>query len=679
MRRILCFGDSNTYGYAPDGQRYEADSIWPGIMGKLLGDRFEVIADGKNGRTIAFDDPYMEGCNGMRDIEASLEANAPLDLVVLMLGTNDLKKYFDATPAQIAQNLKTMCELIQQKTDAKILIASPMLLGDEIEFSPTLSLEFGRAQIDYSFDFAPQFSKVAQEVGAGFIDLAVVAVSSGADCLHLMPEEHQQIGAAMKDKVMEAFAEEIRAEEEEERRKAEEEARRKAEEEEARRKAEEEARRKAEEEEARRKAEEEARRKAEEEARKKAEEEARRKAEEEARQKAEEEARRKAEEEARQKAEEEARLKAEEEARRKAEEEEKLRLAAEEEARRKAEEEALQKAQAEEKARREQEEIEAAARKKQETILEEAAKEAEKETVFDPMNPNQEDLPVWQVGDVDLSAPAQAEEDNIVLSGEITASAAASEQEDNLASMLQEEQPSGLGGVEFVTGGTLDSLDASTGSSQTDFGGLTTLEFGTAASSEQKEKMTAGKVYRFDDELHEVIFKTRKLTDEFNQTRYDDVDGRERIIRDLFGSVGAKVCVEPPFRCDYGFNIHVGDNFYANYGCVVLDSAKVSIGDHVFLGPNVQIYTPCHPIYAPARNEGYEYAKEVTIGDDVWVGGNVTIVPGAHIGSNVVIGAGSVVTGDIPDGVVAAGNPCRIIRKITEQDKQNWLDKKEND
>ena len=673
MRRILCFGDSNTYGYAPDGQRYEADSIWPGIMGKLLGDRFEVIADGKNGRTIAFDDPYMEGCNGMRDIEASLEANAPLDLVVLMLGTNDLKKYFDATPAQIAQNLKTMCELIQQKTDAKILIASPMLLGDEIEFSPTLSLEFGRAQIDYSFDFAPQFSKVAQEVGAGFIDLAVVAVSSGADCLHLMPEEHQQIGAAMKDKVMEAFAEEIRAEEEEARRKAEEEARRKAEEEEARRKAEEEARRKAEEEEARRKAEEEARRKAEEE-------EARRKAEEEARRKAEEEACRKAEEEARRKAEEEARQKAEEEARRKAEEEERLRLAAEEEARRKAEEEALQKAQAEEKARREQEEIEEAARKKQEAILEEAAKEAEKETVFDPMNPNQEDLPVWQVGDVDLSAPAaHEEEDNIVLSGEITASAAASEQEDNLASMLQEEQPSGLGGVEFVTGGTLDSLDASTGSSQTDFGGLTTLEFGTAASSEQKEKMTAGKVYRFDDELHEVIFKTRKLTDEFNQTRYDDVDGRERIIRDLFGSVGEKVCVEPPFRCDYGFNIHVGDNFYANYGCVVLDSAKVSVGDHVFLGPNVQIYTPCHPIYAPARNEGYEYAKEVTIGDDVWVGGNVTIVPGAHIGSNVVIGAGSVVTGDIPDGVVAAGNPCRIIRKITEQDKQNWLDKKEND
>ncbi len=614
MRRILCFGDSNTYGYSPDGQRYAEDSIWPGIMGNLLGERFEVIADGKNGRTIAFDDPYMEGCNGMRDIEASLEANAPLDLVVLMLGTNDLKKYFDATPAQIAENLKAMCELIQQKTEAKILIASPMLLGDEIEFSPTLSLEFGRAQIDYSFDFAPQFSKVAKEVGAGFIDLAVVAMSSGADCLHLMPEEHQQIGVAMKDKVLEAFAEELRAEEEEE-------------------------------------------------ARRKAEEEARRKAEEEARQKAEAEA---------------ARQKAEEEARRKAEEEEQLRQAAEEEARRKAEEEALLKAQAEEKARREQEEIEEAARKKQKEILEEAAKEAEKETVFDPMNPNQEDLPVWQVGDVNVDLAAPAQDENIILSGEITATAAASEKEDNLAAMLQDEQPSGLGSVEFVTGGSLDSVDASV-NSQSDFGGLTTLEFGTAASSGQKEKMTAGKVYRFDNELHEVIFKTRKLIDEFNQTRYDDVDGRERIIRDLFGGVGAKVCVEPPFRCDYGFNIHVGDNFYANYGCVILDSTKVTIGDHVFLGPNVQIYTPCHPIYAPARNEGYEYAKEVTIGDDVWVGGNVTIVPGAHIGSNVVIGAGSVVTGDIPDGVVAAGNPCRIIRKITDQDKQNWLDKKEKE
>ena len=651
MRRILCFGDSNTYGYSPDGQRYEEDSIWPGVMGKLLGDRFEVIADGKNGRTIAFDDPYMEGCNGMRDIEASLEANAPLDLVILMLGTNDLKMYFNSNPAQIADNLKLMCDLIQKKTDAKILIASPMLLGDEIEFSPTLSLEFGRAQIDYSFDFAPRFEKVAKEVGAGFIDLAVVAVSSGADCLHLMPEEHQQVGVAMKEKVMDAFAEEIRAEEEEE-------ARRKAEEEEARRKAEEEeARRKAEEEEARRKAEEEARRKAEEEeARRKAEEEARRKAEEE-------EARRKAEEE-------EARRKAEEEARRKAEEEEARRKAEEEETRRKAEEE-------EKKALLEKEEIEEAARKKQEEILKEAAKETQKETVFDPMNPNQEELPVWQVGDMDLSAPTQEEED-ILLSGEITsASLSQEQQEDNLASMLQDDQPSGLGNVEFLTGGALDSFSASSSESETEFGGLSTLDFGSAAGeSEEKDKMLAGKLYQCDEELRKEIFAARKLTDEFNQTRYDDEDGRERIIRDLLGSVGEKVMVEVPFRCDYGFNIHVGDNFYANYGCTILDGCKVTIGNNVFLGPNVQIYTASHPVYAPLRNEGYEYGEEITIGDDVWVGGNATILPGAHIGTNVVIGAGSVVTGDIPDGVVAAGNPCRIIRKISEQDKQFVLRKK---
>ena len=628
MRRILCFGDSNTYGYSPDGQRYEEDSIWPGVMGKLLGDRFEVIADGKNGRTIAFDDPYMEGCNGMRDIEASLEANAPLDLVILMLGTNDLKMYFNSNPAEIADNLKSMCDLIQKKTDAKILIASPMLLGDEIEFSPTLSLEFGRAQIDYSFDFAPRFEKVAKEVGAGFIDLAVVAVSSGADCLHLMPEEHQQVGVAMKEKVMDAFAEEIRAEEEEEaRRKAEEEeARRKAEEEEARRKAEEEARRKAEEEEARRKAEEE-------------------------------EARRKAEE---------------EEARRKAEEEEARRKAEEEEARLRSEEE-------EKKALFEKEEIEEAARKKQEEILKEAAKETQKETVFDPMNPNQEELPVWQVGDMDLSAPTQEEED-ILLSGEITsASLSQEQQEDNLASMLQDDQPSGLGNVEFLTGGALDSFSASSSESETEFGGLSTLDFGSAAGeSEEKDKMLAGKLYQCDEELRKEIFAARKLTDEFNQTRYDDEDGRERIIRDLLGSVGEKVMVEVPFRCDYGFNIHVGDNFYANYGCTILDGCKVTIGNNVFLGPNVQIYTASHPVYAPLRNEGYEYGEEITIGDDVWVGGNATILPGAHIGTNVVIGAGSVVTGDIPDGVVAAGNPCRIIRKISEQDKQFGLKKKED-
>ena len=195
------------------------------------------------------------------------------------------------------------------------------------------------------------------------------------------------------------------------------------------------------------------------------------------------------------------------------------------------------------------------------------------------------------------------------------------------------------------------------------------------------ERMTSMEPYYCNpfDNPKELKERASDLLKRLNSLGDNAQEEKESIMRQLFGTYNKLAFPGDGFKCDYGFNIHVGDNFYANYGCVILDSTKVTIGDHVFLGPNVQIYTPCHPIYAPARNEGYEYAKEVTIGDDVWVGGNVTIVPGAHIGSNVVIGAGSVVTGDIPDGVVAAGNPCRIIRKITDQDKQNWLDKKEKE
>ena len=137
MRRILCFGDSNTYGHSPvDGSRYGEDVRWPEVMEGLLGGKFEVINEGKNGRTVAFDDPYNEGCNGMNDIVPCVEANEPLDLIIIMLGTNDLKVYFDATPDVIAKHLGDMCRLVQEKTDARILLASPMLLGDQIEFSP---------------------------------------------------------------------------------------------------------------------------------------------------------------------------------------------------------------------------------------------------------------------------------------------------------------------------------------------------------------------------------------------------------------------------------------------------------------------------------------------------------------------------------------------------------------
>lgn len=131
--------------------------------------------------------------------------------------------------------------------------------------------------------------------------------------------------------------------------------------------------------------------------------------------------------------------------------------------------------------------------------------------------------------------------------------------------------------------------------------------------------------------------------------------------------------VNPPFYCDYGKNIEVGKNFFANYNCMIIDVEKVTIGENCMMAPNVAIYTAGHPIHPAARNSAYEYGIEVTIGDNVWLGGNTVVVPGVHIGSNVVIGAGSVVTKDIPDWSVAVGNPCRVVKKITEEDKQYYF------
>lgn len=140
-------------------------------------------------------------------------------------------------------------------------------------------------------------------------------------------------------------------------------------------------------------------------------------------------------------------------------------------------------------------------------------------------------------------------------------------------------------------------------------------------------------------------------------------------LKDLFGKTGENVWVEPPFHCDYGWNIEVGDNFFANYNLTILDVGKVIIGANAQIAPNVSIYTAGHPIHPESRNSGYEYGIPVTIGDNVWIGGNTVILPGVMIGNNVVIGAGSVVTKDIPDNMIAAGNPCRTIREITEDDR----------
>ncbi len=178
--------------------------------------------------------------------------------------------------------------------------------------------------------------------------------------------------------------------------------------------------------------------------------------------------------------------------------------------------------------------------------------------------------------------------------------------------------------------------------------------------------------YISDDEIFEEQKRARKLTQALNTADRSDFETIGRIVKELLGkSEGA--FINPPFYCDYGTHIEVGKNFFANYNCTILDVAKVIIGDNCQMAPNVAIYTAGHPVHPDTRNTLYEYGIEVTIGDNVWIGGNTVICPGVHIGSNTVIGAGSVVTKDIPDWVIAAGNPCRVIRKITDADRKYCL------
>lgn len=184
--------------------------------------------------------------------------------------------------------------------------------------------------------------------------------------------------------------------------------------------------------------------------------------------------------------------------------------------------------------------------------------------------------------------------------------------------------------------------------------------------------------YISDEEVFEEQKRARKLTQALNTADRSDFEAIGRIVRELLGrSEGA--FINPPFYCDYGTHIEVGKNFFANYNCTILDVAKVVIGDNCQMAPNVAIYTAGHPVHPDTRNTAYEYGIEVTIGDNVWIGGNTVICPGVHIGSNTVIGAGSVVTKDIPDWVVAAGNPCRVIRKIGEEDRKFYFRDREFD
>jgi maltose O-acetyltransferase len=182
----------------------------------------------------------------------------------------------------------------------------------------------------------------------------------------------------------------------------------------------------------------------------------------------------------------------------------------------------------------------------------------------------------------------------------------------------------------------------------------------------EKEKMLVGELYDpLDPELTVARERARDMCQALNATREAEPDARRRILRELLGAGGESVWMQPPFFCDYGFNIRLGERVFFNFNCVVLDVCPVTVGDHTLFGPAVQIYTATHPLNAELRRK-QEFGKPIEIGSDVWVGGGAILCPRVKIGSRSVIGAGSVVTRDIPEGVFAAGNPCRVIREITE-------------
>lgn len=184
-------------------------------------------------------------------------------------------------------------------------------------------------------------------------------------------------------------------------------------------------------------------------------------------------------------------------------------------------------------------------------------------------------------------------------------------------------------------------------------------------------RRNAGLAYISDEAVFNEQKRARVLTQKLNSIDRSDYKQISEIIKQLFGK-SCNAFVNPPFYCDYGFNIEVGENFFANYNCTILDVGKVKIGDNCFIAPNVSIYTAGHPIHPEIRNTMYEYGIDVTIGNDVWIGGNSVICPGVTIGDGCVIGAGSVVTKDIPSYTISAGNPCKVIRQITDEDKKYY-------
>ena len=190
----------------------------------------------------------------------------------------------------------------------------------------------------------------------------------------------------------------------------------------------------------------------------------------------------------------------------------------------------------------------------------------------------------------------------------------------------------------------------------------------------EKDKMLNGLLYdgNYDKSLLDERIKCKTLCHTYNSLSPDKTEERKSILKKILGKTKENFWIEQSFWCDYGENIEIGENFYANHNLVILDAAKVTFGDNVFIGPNCSFYTPQHPLDVETRNKGLEYAFPVKVGNNVWFGGNITVLPGVTIGDNTVIGAGSIVTKDIPYNVIAAGNPCRVIRKITEEDKYKF-------
>ena len=193
-----------------------------------------------------------------------------------------------------------------------------------------------------------------------------------------------------------------------------------------------------------------------------------------------------------------------------------------------------------------------------------------------------------------------------------------------------------------------------------------------------QERRDAHLAYIADGPIFEELAKTRGLVQKLNTIDRTDGEGILKIIQELLQTEQSP-CIVPPFYCDYGSHISVGKNFFANYNCTLFDVGRITFGDNCMLAPNVAIYTAGHPLHPDSRNSGYEYGADVVIGSNVWIGGSVVITPGVHIGDCCVIGAGSVVTKDIPAWSLAAGNPCRVIREITEKDRRFYFKEKEFD